>query len=66
MASIQPAQLHHFPAITDLNVEAYREYAAYLNAETWTTMLSNLRPIETLAQQMKMKEDQYAKPTTNH
>jgi ribosomal protein S18 acetylase RimI-like enzyme len=50
MTSIQTAQLHHFPAIAALNLEAYREYAAYLNAGAWTTMQTNLRSPETLAQ----------------
>lgn len=47
---IQPAQQHHFSAIAALNIEAYREYATYLTTEAWTTMQSNLRSVETLAQ----------------
>ncbi|PSB23748.1 GNAT family N-acetyltransferase [Stenomitos frigidus] len=51
MVTIQPAQQHHFAAIADLNVEAYREYAAYLTTEAWTTMQTSLRSVERLAQQ---------------
>jgi ribosomal protein S18 acetylase RimI-like enzyme len=51
MAAIQPAQPHHFAVIADLNVEAYREYANYLTAEAWMTMQTNLRSVETQAQQ---------------
>ena len=50
MISIQKAQLHHFPAISELNVEAYCEYADYLNVAAWTTMQTNLRSIEIIAQ----------------
>lgn len=50
MTSIQIAQPHHFPAIATLNIEAYREYAAYLTADAWATMQTNLGAIETLAQ----------------
>lgn len=50
MTFVRAAQLHHFPAIANLNVEAYREYAANLTADAWTTLQANLRSPETLAQ----------------
>ncbi len=50
LASIQTAQVHHFPAIAELNIESYGEYANYLTPEAWTTMQANLRSIETVAQ----------------
>jgi ribosomal protein S18 acetylase RimI-like enzyme len=50
MASIQKAQIQDFPAIAELNVEAYCEYADSLTAEAWMTLQTNLRAIETVSQ----------------
>ncbi len=38
-----------FPGIADLNVEAYREFAAHLTPEAWRTMQTNLRMVESTA-----------------
>lgn len=48
--SIQKAQPRHFAAISELNVEAYGEYAAHLTDAAWTVMQTNLRAVETVAQ----------------
>ncbi len=50
LISIHKAQLHDFPAIAELNIEAYGEYANHLTPEAWATMQANLCSIETVAQ----------------
>ncbi len=50
MISIQKAQIHHFPMIAALNVEAYREYANQLTAETWAALQARLSAVETVAE----------------
>jgi ribosomal protein S18 acetylase RimI-like enzyme len=49
MMLIQPAQLHHYPAIAMLTIEAYQEYAADLTPDAWITLRTNLQTIETSA-----------------
>lgn len=50
MIHIQTAAPHHFCAIAELNIEAYREYASDLLPEAWTAMQANLLAIASVAQ----------------
>jgi ribosomal protein S18 acetylase RimI-like enzyme len=47
---INPATSSDFCANADLNVTAYREFAAYMSPEGWRGMEGNLRAVEARAQ----------------
>ncbi len=47
---IDQATAQDLPAIANLNVAAYREFAAHLTPEAWRTMQTNLRMVESTAQ----------------
>lgn len=47
---ISPATSSDFGAIADLNVTAYREFAAYMSPEGWRGMEGNLRAVEARTQ----------------
>nr|WP_242032867.1 GNAT family N-acetyltransferase [Oscillatoria sp. FACHB-1406] len=47
---IQTAKIEQFPAIAQLNIEAYRQYSDRLSPENRTTLQTNLRSVEKVAE----------------